>query len=180
MSIRAHHHPFAACISNTPLVELQTEDQNVGNCCHIVVNTVDASNIFRIGVKMPATGILSRSTPEIPRLFFRIGVNFTHLIATMIATFRRVPVIENQVISTTGVEPRGRPKGRATASPPCGVMNRDSTGDTPSVLCPRQAAGLPNNLTIPLSPKWQPLFVDSGCPSDRTKLKKLAKLLRLD
>jgi len=25
---------------------LQTEDQNVGNYCHIVVNTVDASNIF--------------------------------------------------------------------------------------------------------------------------------------
>ena len=29
-----------------PLVSLQTEDQNVGNCCHIVVNTVDASNIY--------------------------------------------------------------------------------------------------------------------------------------
>jgi len=25
-------------------------------------------------------------------------------------------------------------------------MDRDSTGETPSVLCPRQAAGLPNNL----------------------------------
>ena len=24
-------------------------------------------------------------------------------------------------------------------------MDRNSTGDTPSVLCPRQAAGLPNN-----------------------------------
>jgi len=30
--------------------------------------------------------------------------------------------------------------------PPCGVMDRDSTGGTSSVLCPRQAAGLPNNL----------------------------------
>jgi hypothetical protein len=25
-------------------------------------------------------------------------------------------------------------------------MDRNSTGETPSVLCPRQAAGLPNNL----------------------------------
>ncbi len=50
-----------------------------------------------------------------------------------------------QVISTTGVEPRGRPKGRATASPPCGVMDRDSTGETPSVMSTRQAAGLPYN-----------------------------------
>jgi hypothetical protein len=31
------------------------------------------------------------------------------------------------------------------ASPPCGVMDRESTGDTPSVMCPRQAAGYPNN-----------------------------------
>ena len=33
----------------------------------------------------------------------------------------------------------------AAAPPPCGVMDRDSTGDTPSVMCPRQAAGYPNN-----------------------------------
>ncbi len=34
-------------------------------------------------------------------------------------------------------------------------MDRDSTGETPSVLCPRQAAGLPNNL-IPYRPRGSP------------------------
>jgi len=32
--------------------------------------------------------------------------------------------------------------------PPCGVMDRDSTGETPSVLCPRQAAGLANKFFL--------------------------------
>ncbi len=53
---------------------------------------------------------------------------------------------KNQVIPTTGFEPCGRPKGRAAASPPCGVMDRDSTGETPSVLCPRHAAGIQDNI----------------------------------
>jgi len=35
---------------------------------------------------------------------------------------------------TRGLNPRVRPKGRAAAFPPCGVMDRDSTGETPSAF----------------------------------------------
>jgi len=52
----------------------------------------------------------------------------------------------NQVISPTGFESLCSTKGKSYRFfPPCGVMDRDSTGETPSVLCPQQAAGLPNN-----------------------------------
>jgi len=37
---------------------------------------------------------------------------------------------------TRGLNPRVQPKGRATASPPCGIMDRDSTGE-PHRLCAR-------------------------------------------
>ncbi len=46
--------------------------------------------------------------------------------------------------------------------PPCGVMDRNSTGETPSVLCSRQAAGLPNNkLLIPIR------FLPIKCSTER-------------
>ncbi len=38
--------------------------------------------------------------------------------------------------------------GRAAASPPCGVMDHDSTGETPSALCPPQEAGFTLNLMV--------------------------------
>ncbi len=57
--------------------------------------------------------------------------------------FQQNRILDNQVISTTGFEHRGRPKERATTSLPCGVMDRDSTGEIPSVMCPRQATGYP-------------------------------------
>ncbi len=53
---------------------------------------------------------------------------------------------EIKLYQTRCLNPRVRPKGRAAASPPCGVMDRDSTGDTPSALCPPQEAGLTSNL----------------------------------
>ncbi len=52
----------------------------------------------------------------------------------------------NQVISNRDLNPRVRPKGRAAASPPpCGVMDRDSAGETPSALYPPQEAGITLN-----------------------------------
>ncbi len=50
-----------------------------------------------------------------------------------------------KLYQTRGLNPRVRPKGRATASPPCGVMDRDSTGEPPSALCPPQKAGFTLN-----------------------------------
>ena len=49
---------------------------------------------------------------------------------------------------TRGLNPCVRPMGRAAASPPCGVMDRDSTGETPSALCPPQEAGFTLNLMV--------------------------------
>ncbi len=48
----------------------------------------------------------------------------------------------NQVILNTGFDPRVRPMGRAAASPPCGVMDRDSTGETPSACARLKRRGL--------------------------------------
>ncbi len=42
----------------------------------------------------------------------------------------------NQIVSNTGFESPCSTKGKTTASPPCGVMDRSSTGETPSVLRP--------------------------------------------
>ena len=36
---------------------------------------------------MPVTGVLSRSTPEMPRLFFRIGVN-NQILLRVLRAFR--------------------------------------------------------------------------------------------
>ncbi len=49
---------------------------------------------------------------------------------------------------TRGLNPRVQPMGRAAVSPPCGVMDRDSTGETPSALCPPQEAGFTLNLMV--------------------------------
>jgi len=60
----------------------------------------------------------------------------------------RSPLEVNKFIKlyrTRGLNPRVRPMGRAAASPPCGVMDRDSTGETPSALCPPQEAGFTLN-----------------------------------
>jgi len=47
-----------------------------------------------------------------------------------------------------GVWTQWSTKGKSYRPPPCGVMDRDSTGETSSVLCPLQAAGLPDNQLI--------------------------------
>ncbi len=53
---------------------------------------------------------------------------------------------EIKLYRTRGLNPRVRPMGRAAASPPCGVMDRDSTGETSSALYPPQEAGFTLNL----------------------------------
>ena len=88
-------------------------------------------------------------------LFFFPGYHISHLPNpdwrwVAISSLRRYPLSSLslkaiKLYRTRGLNPRVRPKGRATVSPPCGVMDRNSTGETLSILYPRQAAGLPNN-----------------------------------
>ncbi len=49
---------------------------------------------------------------------------------------RVLPTFQIKLYRTQGLNPRVRPKGRATASPPCGVMDHDSMGK-PHRLCAR-------------------------------------------
>jgi flavin-dependent dehydrogenase len=53
--------------------------------------------------------------------------------------------LSNQVISNTGFEPPCSTKGESYRFSPRGVMDRNSTGDTPSALCPPQEAGFELN-----------------------------------
>jgi hypothetical protein len=57
---------------------------------------------------------------------------------------------EIKLYRTRGLNPCVRPKGRAAASPPSGVMDRDSTGETPSALYPPQEAGFTLNQALGL------------------------------
>ncbi len=53
--------------------------------------------------------------------------------------------LQIKLYRTRGLNPRVQPQGRAAASLPCGVMDRDSTGETPSALYPPQEAGFTLN-----------------------------------
>jgi hypothetical protein len=51
----------------------------------------------------------------------------------------------DQVISNTGFESTCSTSGESYRFSPCGVMDRNSTGETPSALCPPQEAGFTLN-----------------------------------
>ena len=72
-------------------------------------------------------------------LFFFPGYHISHLPNpdwrwVAISSLRRYPLSSLslkaiKLYRTRGLNPRVRPKGRATVSPPCGVMDRNSTGN---------------------------------------------------
>ncbi len=107
--------------------------------------------------------ITSRSICVLPVTITRatllfISFKFNLRINAVIAYF---PVFLIKLYQTLGLNPRVRPKGKAAASPPCGVMDRNSTGETPSALCPPQEAGFTLNLPERGYPKrlhLNPLF----------------------
>ncbi len=68
-----------------------------------------------------------------------------------IGRYKRFMQNANQDISNTGFESRCSAKGESYRFSPCGVMDRDPTGETPSVMCPRQAEGYPINEKIILT-----------------------------
>ena len=86
--------------------------------------------IRRILTKRELAGVLGHELAHVK--------NRDNLISTIAATLTGAI----KLYRTRGLNPRVRPKGRAAASPPCGVMDRNSTGETPSALCPPQEAGL--------------------------------------
>ena len=65
-----------------------------------------------------------------------------------IGRYKRFMQNANQVISNTGFESPCSTKGESYRFSPGGVMDRDPTGETPSVMCPRQAEGYPSNEKI--------------------------------
>ena len=68
-----------------------------------------------------------------------------------IGRYKRFMQNANKIISTTGHETQWSTKGVNYRFSYCGVMDRDSTGETPSVMCPRQATGYPINEKIILT-----------------------------